>query len=112
MANVVRLDATSWMVIDLEHCREAARPLPDDTEYPGLCDWDLGTVKERSGREAGKPQRHYDELSDMYQIGGLLQKIMGSCSNPFSANAQDFVSQLRSKALDAAAALRHAWLSA
>ena len=99
MANVVRLDDCHWMVIDLEHCRRAADPLPDGYK---LADWDEGTTEKK------KRKRYYSPASDMYQIGRLLKPLL---KEGFSGDAHAFVSGLSEKSLDAAAALKHTWLS-
>ena len=110
MANVVRLDADSWMVIDLEYCRRARDPLLTklrlvEWDDVTLAKWDDGiTTKARKGQTA----RWYTELSDMYQIGGLLRQHL---QDTFSGDAKGFVSALRKKTLKADEALKHTWLS-
>jgi hypothetical protein len=107
MSNVVRLDDNAWMVIDLEHCRLAADPLP--ASHSGLADWDAGTTEAGASTRRSASARYYTKLSDMYQIGGLLKRLI---KPTFSDAASQFAEQLRRRELDAAAALCHAWLCA
>ena len=96
----VKLVGKGWMVIDLEQVAEESRQLPPS--YKLAC-WDDGTLKMGDGGGA-----QYTCLSDMYQLGRLLQ----SCACAMSANAQAFVEALLGKQLTADQALRQSWLQA
>lgn len=103
--NVVWLDDAHCMVIDLEHCRMAAQPLPDNVQR--LEGWDHGTLEERDGAY------YFTPASDLYQIGRLLQQLP---VHSLSEAAQSFVDLLLSKRsaqgpLTADLALKHGWLT-
>jgi serine/threonine protein kinase len=98
-SNVVRLDATHWMVIDLENCRRPSEPLPVGFS---LRDWNAGTLE-------GDDEKGclYTTASDMYQIGVMLFSSLTACS----PTARNFVNELLRKKLTASEALQHPWLA-
>jgi hypothetical protein len=98
-SNVVRLDATHWMVIDLENCRRPSEPLPVGFS---LLDWNAGTLEGDDDKGY-----FYTTASDMYQIGMMLFSSLTACS----PNAKDFVNKLVLKKLTASEALQHSWLA-
>nr|CAG8490445.1 3960_t:CDS:2 [Entrophospora candida] len=78
-----------------------------DFEYGGkanekfdilLTDWDDGTCDE---------DNVYTTLSDMYQLGRLLEGL----NMMFSNDGQDFINKLKKKVLEADAALQHPWIA-
>jgi hypothetical protein len=95
----VWLDAEHCMVIDLESCRSADKPLPPSA--PRLSGWDDNTLEARDGDE------YFTFKSDLYQIGKLLQALQPVQD---SHRAKEFVERLLDKKLTAKAALRQPWL--
>ncbi|KAG9297240.1 hypothetical protein G9A89_015491 [Geosiphon pyriformis] len=63
-----------------------------------LTDWDDGTCDENN---------IYTTLSDMYQLGKLLERL----NTVFSNDGQDFISKLKKKMLEANVALQHPWIA-
>ncbi len=95
-ANIVRLPGPEdhYMLLDLENVAQvktwpAVRPFKD---------WDQFTLNEK---------REYDHLSDMYQLGKLLRRLL---QETVSQAAEDFVNRATRKLLTAEQALKHAWL--
>lgn len=109
--NTVWLSEDHCMVIDLECCRRAEEPLPEDFEP--LRAWDSNTLEERDG------QLYFTPASDLYQIGIMLGKVL---RQDWSPAAHAFVGLLRAQRLSqglggqggevltASAALQHEWL--
>ncbi|KAG9287181.1 hypothetical protein G9A89_001589 [Geosiphon pyriformis] len=62
-----------------------------------LTDWDDGTCDENNT---------YTTLSDMYQLGKLLERL----NTVSSDDGKDFISKLKKKMLGADAALQHPWI--
>ena len=100
------------MIIDLEHCRHAGTPLPDD--LPSLEGWDDQTLE-----TLPNDKKVFTPASDLYQVGKLLQGL-GVEALQQSQLAQEFVHILLGKLslsapgqpLTAEEALRHSWLQA
>ncbi|KAG9285596.1 hypothetical protein G9A89_009236 [Geosiphon pyriformis] len=63
-----------------------------------LINWDDGTLDKNN---------LYTTLSDMYQLGKLLEEL----NTVFSNDGQDFISKLKKKMLEADAALQHPWIA-
>ncbi|KAG9301312.1 hypothetical protein G9A89_004064 [Geosiphon pyriformis] len=63
-----------------------------------LINWDDGTLDKNN---------LYTTLSDMYQLGKLLEEL----NTVFSSDGQDFISKLKKKMLEADAALQHPWIA-
>ncbi|KAG9285579.1 hypothetical protein G9A89_008556, partial [Geosiphon pyriformis] len=63
-----------------------------------LTDWDDGTCDENNT---------YTTLSDMYQLGKLLERL----NTVSSDDGKDFISKLKKKMLGADAALQHPWIT-
>eukprot|EP00611_Tribonema_gayanum_P007435 TRINITY_DN167_c0_g3_i5.p1 TRINITY_DN167_c0_g3~~TRINITY_DN167_c0_g3_i5.p1 ORF type:complete len:602 (-),score=106.67 TRINITY_DN167_c0_g3_i5:107-1912(-) len=102
LANVVRLDEKSWMVIDLEHCRRADEVVADTSDQ--LRDWDTNTLKHK---ENGL---WYTRGSDLYQISKMIRILVKQVC-PDSAGARAFADGLAAEAADLKQILRHAWLT-
>ncbi len=99
MDNIVQLQPGSYMVVDLEAVRKAgAGRLPAGFRLRG---WGRKTLT----------RGQYTTLSDMYEIGDLMGQLLRALWSAPSAQATDFVDQLKNKALSAEDALQHAWLS-
>lgn len=108
--NVVWLTEEHCMVIDLELCRSADAPLPEDV--PFLACWDDQTLELRNGSQ------YFTPAADLYQIGLMLSPY--AAAQRWSTLASQFVQLLKGKQsvdnpgkpLTAEEALRHAWLQA
>ena len=96
MENIVQLQPGSYMIIDLEAVAQAGADLPPGF---GLRTWDYDTLT--NGR--------YTTSSDMHMIGSLTDKMLRVIKP--SADARDFVDQMKKKKLSAEDALKLAWLS-
>jgi hypothetical protein len=83
------------MVIDLETAAKVDQVLPSDFHLLG---WSDATLDEG---------RRYTTTSDMHQIGVALHSC-GVAS--LSTDANDFITLLVGKHLDATRALQHVWL--
>ena len=100
--NIVRLDDRHWMVVDLEDAAKAPSELPATYNLSG---WDEDTCD--PGQAPGT--KVYSTLSDMHQIGKLLQPHLARLPGIPPA-AHDFVRKLLGKELTAGEALQAAWL--
>ncbi|DBA98991.1 TPA: hypothetical protein ACH3X1_014330 [Trebouxia sp. C0004] len=96
MANIVRLQGPEdhYMLLDLENVAQvkiwpAVQPFKD---------WDSFTLSKNS---------EYDHLSDMYQLGKLLRRLLRRTG---SQAAEEFINSIRNKSLTAEQALKHVWL--
>ena len=95
MDNIVQLGVRAYMVIDLETVgKRKAGPVPTGFSLIG---WRSTTLT---------ADRRYTTLSDMHQIGLMLDEQLQQPSE----NAIDFVQQLLDKKLSARRALQHAWI--
>ena len=97
--NVVSLAPGKCMVIDLEMAAEADLVLPADFILTG---WDNSTL------EVCGSERRYTRMSDMYQIGCMLER-MGQ--GRLNEQARQFVALLKAKELTATAALAHLYIA-
>ncbi|POG62548.1 hypothetical protein GLOIN_2v1810596 [Rhizophagus irregularis DAOM 181602=DAOM 197198] len=86
-------DNFRYVLIDFEHGGM-------NKQKPGenLNGWDANTLT-KSG--------HYVYLSEMYQLGKMLEKY----NDLMTAGGKDFVNQLKSKNLTAEEALKHTWIN-
>ncbi|KAL0017915.1 hypothetical protein WJX77_008038 [Trebouxia sp. C0004] len=96
MANIVRLQGPEdhYMLLDLGNVAQvkiwpAVQPFKD---------WDSFTLSKNS---------EYDHLSDMYQLGKLLKRLLRRTG---SQAAEEFINSIRNKSLTAEQALKHVWL--
>lgn len=76
------------MVIDLEHCKSATQPLPGGCAQ--LSGWTADTLEARGG------QSHFTPVSDLYQIGRMLQPTVAA---DWSDMGRSFVDMLLSKSV-------------
>ena len=96
----MQLQPGSYMVIDLETVSKAqAKALPASFR---LKDWGPQTLTRN---------RCYTSISDMHQIGVLIQQLLRAMPSEPSADARAFKDLLINKKLSANNVLRHAWLS-
>ena len=99
MANIVQLGFRAYMVIDLETVgKRKAGPIPTGFSLTG---WRSTTLT---------ADRRYNTLSDMHQIGLMLDEQLQQIVGQPSENARDFVQKLLDKKLSARRALRHPWI--
>lgn len=95
--NVVRFSPDAFIVLDVETVGSASARLPKELCLNG---WDDGTLDDGC----------YTKLSDMYQIGNLLESQILPLVAGVSGEATSFVQQLKAKELSAEEALAHSWL--
>ncbi|PKY39887.1 hypothetical protein RhiirA4_415402 [Rhizophagus irregularis] len=86
-------DNFRYVLIDFEH-----RGMNKQKPSENLNGWDANTLT-KSG--------HYVYLSEMYQLGKMLEKY----NDLMTAGGKDFVNQLKSKNLTAEEALKHTWIN-
>jgi hypothetical protein len=98
---VLLLPRRTRMVIDVEQAGFASRVLPEDFLLPT---WTDNTLE-----QGADGQRRYTVMSDMYQIGLMLEGCASSCG-ALSPAADQFIARLKAKQLTAAQALQQEWL--
>jgi hypothetical protein len=98
LPNVVQVSQEQFMLIDLETVAASPFRLPEGFQY--LRGWSIEMLE----------GSFYTPMSDMYQLGRLLEKDVHWMTE-ISESALQFIRKLRSKKCTAAMALNDPWLS-
>ncbi len=98
LPNVVQVSQEQFMLIDLETVAAYPFRLPEGFQY--FREWSIEMLEGNS----------YTPMSDMYQLGRLLEKDVHWMTE-ISESALQFIRKLRSKECTAAMALSDPWLS-
>jgi len=87
---------SKYVLIDFEHGGKANEEMNER-----LSDWDHRTLS----------NNQYTTLSDIYQLGKLIERLMMRFQMSISDNGKTFVKKLKEKKMNATQALQHAWIT-
>ncbi|CAG8680692.1 1208_t:CDS:10, partial [Funneliformis caledonium] len=87
---------SKYVLIDFEHGVKANKEMNER-----LSDWNHRTLS----------NNQYTTLSDIYQLGKLIERLIMRFQMSISDNGKTFVNKLKKKKMNATQALQHAWIT-